>query len=162
MREAFGQASRELKTAQRICSEDIDRFDASIAALSGRVDTNARQVCERISSAIKLQARVSAEHRFMISVEASRCSVISVISASTETGDADKAELWLNSMDELSIESYAVASALASTRAPRQTMQRGLSDSSSSCPVRVSSKPSSPISRWQGPATMPQINSTIP
>ena len=40
VQEAFGQASKELKTAQHVCSEDIDRLDASTTALSGRVDTN--------------------------------------------------------------------------------------------------------------------------
>ena len=50
MREASGQASKELKTAQRVCKKDIDRLDASIAALSGRVDTNARQVRDKTFS----------------------------------------------------------------------------------------------------------------
>merc|ERR1719443_1962999 len=86
MREAFGQVSEELKSAQRARKEDIDRLDASIAALSGRVDTNARQARDktfaleqmlqglqselqresddRTAAVTKLEAHVNEEHRF--------------------------------------------------------------------------------------------------
>ena len=43
MRDALDQVSEEPKAAQRAREEDIDRLDTSIAALSERVDTNARQ-----------------------------------------------------------------------------------------------------------------------